>query len=97
MYHSSLFSCFDDFGICLYGWLCPYCLNANNLAKIRNEDCSFSHCALSIFPILTRQLIRNQNNLPSNLCGDCLITCFCEPCSICQDARELKYLYRSQN
>ena len=92
-YRSELFDCFDDIGICIYGCCCPQCLNASNLAKLRSEDCGIFHYCCSFSPFWIRHSVRIQRNIEIDQYDDCCTVCFCKPCAICQDARELKQSY----
>lgn len=38
----------------------------------------------------TRRLIRIKYNIEPDEKGDCVKFCFCQPCAVCQDAREIK-------
>jgi len=37
-----------------------------------------------------REQLREKYGLEESICGDCFTTCFCGPCAICQEAREIK-------
>ncbi|CAF5113269.1 unnamed protein product, partial [Rotaria sp. Silwood1] len=40
---------------------------------------------------MKRQVLRQKYGLREDpSCGDCLTTCFCGPCALCQEARFLK-------
>lgn len=41
-------------------------------------------------PFWTRKMMRRRYGLENNDTGDCMMFCLCLPCSVCQDARELK-------
>ncbi|CAF1201956.1 unnamed protein product [Rotaria sordida] len=77
-WNSGLFNCFDDCGICLYGYCCAPCLFGENAEKIDGIHMG------------KREALRNRYGLEED-CNDCLATTFCAPCAICQEARELKY------
>ncbi|KAH0793431.1 putative Cys-rich domain containing protein [Histomonas meleagridis] len=89
-YSGGTFGCFKDIKICLYGCFCAACLNGENHSKIRSEDCTICHCIEPIAPYWIRKGVLSKKGKDTNdNCADCLITCFCAPCVICQDAREL--------
>lgn len=41
-------------------------------------------------PFWTRRLIRIKYNIEPDESADCMMFLCCAPCSVCQDARELK-------
>lgn len=93
---SGLCSCCEDFGICIYGAVCPCCLYGRNSEKIGDGTCLGNClCYLFCFPCCqqtkTRYLIRKKYNLKDEPCGDCCISWFCILCGLCQEAREIKY------
>ena len=89
-YKTPLCACCNDLGICIYGFCCPCCLNANNLAVLRSENCGFYHCLFPFSAFHIRQIIKEKRKITIDPCDDCLIICCCYYCAICQDARELK-------
>ncbi|CAF1395598.1 unnamed protein product [Rotaria sp. Silwood1] len=98
-WNSGLFDCFNDCGICLYGYCCTPCLFGENAERIDGSSCCGSCCLwylLSGFSLCClihmskRRALRNRFSLEED-CNDCLATTFCAPCAICQEARELKY------
>ena len=44
-----------------------------------------------------RQAVRERFLLPQEPCNDILVHCCCQPCAICQEAREIKYQSRQPN
>lgn len=50
---------------------------------------SLCGCCCIIHTIQRGQL-REKYRLEEDICGDCLITCCCPQCAMCQEARELK-------
>ncbi|CAF4124369.1 unnamed protein product [Rotaria sordida] len=96
---TGLFDCFDDCGVCLYGYCCAPCLFGENAEKIDGSNCCGSCCLWYLLAQCSlcclihmgkRQALRNRYGLDED-CNDCLATTFCAPCAICQEARELKY------
>ena len=95
---TGLFGCFSDMGSCLMTCCCPCVQYGQNYEAMNGEGC-FAQGA--IFAVLAycglsccihkdfRAGLRNKYNLDEG-CGDCLTTCFCAPCAICQEAREIK-------
>lgn len=96
-YHSSISGCFYDFVSCFYGFFCPCCLNASNLAAIRKENCTICHCLFCFSPFWVRQMVQEENNIKSSYCVDCVLTSFCYSCAICQDAREINWKRMNNN
>jgi len=97
---SGLYSCCDDGYVCCVGWQMTAFLFGDNYRKIMGGDsctggcCAYYWlsciylCALTGAP--TRKAIRNKYNLPEEPCNDCCVHCFCGPCAICQEAREMR-------
>ncbi|CAF1097836.1 unnamed protein product [Adineta steineri] len=95
----SLFGCFDDIGICFWGFCCPASSFGRNAEKIDGSSCVgccaaycvLAHCSLCWVPhFMKRKVLRQKYLLKEEPCHDCLVTAFCGPCAICQEARELK-------
>ncbi|XVE85451.1 hypothetical protein DITRI_Ditri17bG0092100 [Diplodiscus trichospermus] len=47
-------------------------------------------CCACCYSCFYRSKMRQQYMLKKQPCGDCLVHCFCEYCSLCQEYRELK-------
>ncbi|PAA46815.1 hypothetical protein BOX15_Mlig015295g2 [Macrostomum lignano] len=93
-YHHGLFNCFEEFGTCIITWFLP-CYTHGQNAKAVNQSCPLCGIGFLFLPIclavFIRTKIREQQNIPGNICKDCLSFIFCLPCSLVQDARETKY------
>jgi len=97
-WNNGLFGCFSDLGTCCMTCCCPCVQYGQNYEAIHKQGC-FSNGA--IFTILAycglsclvhkdlRRDIRQRHGLEEG-CGDCLTTCCCPVCAICQEAREIK-------
>lgn len=88
-YHSGLFSCCSDMQICCLGTFYPCCLNASNVARLREEDCTFCHCIFQVHPFWVRQMVKDSKGIQKHYLNDCLAVVFCMPCAVCQDSREI--------
>ncbi|KAB5534927.1 hypothetical protein DKX38_018131 [Salix brachista] len=101
---SGLCDCFSDTpGCCLACW-CP-CITFGRIAEITDKGatpCAFSGAIyvllLLLFPGFARcysccyrSKLRKQYMLEGNLCTDCLVHWFCQPCALCQEYSELKH------
>ncbi len=95
----SLYGCFDDCGICLFGYCCTPCLFGQNAHQIDNSNCCLMCCGYSLLSscylccILhssKRGALRQKYGLREEPCGDCPVTCCCGPCALCQEARFLQ-------
>lgn len=89
-YAGGLFACFSDFNICIYGTFCSCCLNGQNHAKIRTEECTPCHVLAPTSEFWIRKELEKKNGETGNDTVDCLVSMFCMPCATCQDARDLK-------
>jgi Cys-rich protein (TIGR01571 family) len=92
-----LFGCFDDFSGCLYAWCCLPCLAAKNSARADRDPGSVccGCCYPQMGPAKMRTQGKSQLTLDKAGCGDCLISTFCQFCSIVQIKREVEW--REQN
>ncbi|KAI7994437.1 Protein PLANT CADMIUM RESISTANCE 2 [Camellia lanceoleosa] len=99
---TDLFDCFDDIPNCCATCLCP-CVTFGLIAEIADEGstpCEASGFMYALIAVLIgspwiyscnyRSKIRQQYMLQETPCDDCLVHCFCEPCALCQEYRELK-------
>ncbi|KAF9041543.1 PLAC8 family-domain-containing protein [Panaeolus papilionaceus] len=68
--------------------------NPNHHGKIFSGSC-FQHglltmCGLGfLMQMGTRGAIRSRYNIKGGSCGDCCTSCFCGPCALTQESREL--------
>ncbi|CAL1353317.1 unnamed protein product [Linum trigynum] len=99
---SGLCDCFSDCRNCFITFWCP-CVTFGQVAEI--VDMGSSACGVNgalytliacvtgfpcCFSCFYRSKMRQQYGLKGTHCGDCLVHCFCEYCSLCQEYRELK-------
>ena len=89
-YRASLLSCCGDLPLCLYGCCCPFILNSDNLAKVRNEYWTVCHLIYPVSPYWTRQFVKENRKMPHKPTEDCLVTFCCLPCAVIQDAKEIR-------
>ncbi|KAJ4794194.1 Protein PLANT CADMIUM RESISTANCE 2 [Rhynchospora pubera] len=99
---TGLCHCFDDPRNCCVTCWCP-CVTFGQIAEIVDRGSSacgtngalymlimcVTGCAC-LFSCFYRAKMRSQYSLKEAPCGDCCIHCFCEPCALCQEYRELK-------
>uniref|UniRef100_A0A0D9ZFA4 Uncharacterized protein n=1 Tax=Oryza glumipatula TaxID=40148 RepID=A0A0D9ZFA4_9ORYZ len=98
---SGLFDCFDDYGLCCMTWWCP-CITFGRVAEIVDRgstSCGHSGALYVFLAVITgfqwiytctyRGKMRAQYGLSGEPCGDCCIHCWCEPCALIQEYREL--------
>ncbi|KAH9311099.1 hypothetical protein KI387_026134, partial [Taxus chinensis] len=100
---SGLRDCAQDFSNCCLTCWCP-CITFGQIAEIVDEGsppCAvsggiyavllyFTGCA-GYYSCFYRTKMRAKFNMPESRCGDCLLHCFCDPCAMCQEYRELKH------
>ncbi|UJR19102.1 hypothetical protein I4U23_022233 [Adineta vaga] len=98
-WNTSLFGCFDDIPLCCCGYWCSPCLFGINVEKIDGSSCvgcGLAYGVSSLFALcwiphmFKRKVLRDKYNLKAEPCHDCLVSAFCAPCSLCQEAREIK-------
>lgn len=88
-YSDGTFGCFKDCKICVMGTFCECWLNGQNWAKSRDEPFTFCHCCAMVHPFWIRKTVLKNNGIEGKDVTDCVIACFCGPCVVCQDARNL--------
>ena len=96
--------CMGDSGVCCDVLCCPFCQIARQAAAIegRTSDANWCCCILvllgtgacgSIVPWCVtcnqRGKIRGKYGIAGGSCGDCIVTLFCTPCTMCQQHKEL--------
>mmetsp|Transcript_27483 Transcript_27483/g.74351 ORF Transcript_27483/g.74351 Transcript_27483/m.74351 type:complete len:102 (+) Transcript_27483:85-390(+) len=93
---TGLFSCFDDCMILLCGCCLPCHLYGQNADKV-GQSYLLHFCLYCICPSFaciyggsTRTMVRNKYGLNETPCSDCCVHCWCSPCAVCQEARQLK-------
>lgn len=92
-------------GLCMSSTFCCCCQYGRNVEKLDPQQatcggsccgagwlyCLFYHFGLSVIPqCITRGEIRRINGLQPSPCADCLTSWCCQPCGMCQEAREIK-------
>ncbi|KAL0232612.1 hypothetical protein GEMRC1_011359 [Eukaryota sp. GEM-RC1] len=88
-----LFGCFNDFGTCLTGCICPCYLVAKNQAEADNRACTLCDCLCGLPEVeyFLRQRLRSEFGAGYSACGDCLSLWLCCSCFVCQNARLIKH------
>lgn len=93
-----VFNCFDDCGICVYTFFCPYCQLGQSLEDAGEQSCAVS-CLLSCcipcwYPIATssqQETVDKKMGGQGMGYGKALLCQFCcGPCSVCRFARAVK-------
>ncbi|KAL6753698.1 PLAC8 family-domain-containing protein [Haematococcus lacustris] len=94
---SSLYDCFSDMGVCCVGAHAPFVLYGENAEKIGTSSFLsaaamyfFFSCCACCFAHETRGALRHKYGLPEEPCSDCMVHCWCSPCAVCQETRELR-------
>ncbi|XP_056398794.1 cornifelin homolog B-like isoform X2 [Hyla sarda] len=86
-WHSEVFDCCEDMGVCLCGAFVP-CILACKVATDYGECCCLPFIGGALLAMRTG--IRERYHIPGSICNDCVCLTFCGPCTLCQMARELK-------
>ena len=91
---TSLFSCFQDFNVCLISCFCFPCQLAYQKAAVNNQPCEVQACvSFLICPCclgaLIRSDIREKYGFTGSFCVDFLVLCSCTICAISQQTRQL--------
>uniref|UniRef100_A0A7S0WN92 Uncharacterized protein n=1 Tax=Chlamydomonas leiostraca TaxID=1034604 RepID=A0A7S0WN92_9CHLO len=98
VFSSGLCSCFDDMGSCIITCCVPCVTYGQNVERLQNGSGFFGACLLyyccaccaCFFAGGTRGQLRQKYGLKEDPCSDCCVHCWCSPCGLCQEARELK-------
>lgn len=77
---------------CLSWCCCGPCSACKLFANSTGDGCAIiPHCLIGCcMPLamtMTRYNIRKRMNVPGNICGDCVCSCCCAHCSLCQILR----------
>nr|XP_010932616.2 uncharacterized protein LOC105053222 [Elaeis guineensis] len=99
---TGLCHCFDDCSNCCISCFCP-CITFGRIAEIVDKGSSSCGASGALYALIFcvtacsclyscfyRTKLRAQYSLRGSPCTDCLVHCFCEPCALCQEYRELK-------
>ncbi|KAJ4947989.1 hypothetical protein NE237_014228 [Protea cynaroides] len=99
---TGLCECTEDVKNCCITCWCP-CITFGQVSEIIDKgssSCGANGALYTLMLCLTgcqcfyscfyRSKMRQQYNLQESPCGDCLVHCCCEPCSLCQEYRELE-------
>ncbi|CAL1528089.1 unnamed protein product [Lymnaea stagnalis] len=87
---SSLFGCLEDIPICLCGFFLTSCLTMKVPRDM--DECVCLPCCVPAADLILRVKMRTQEHIPGSVCNDCIITCCCISCAVCQLAREVKFV-----
>ncbi|CAM9237855.1 unnamed protein product [Scytosiphon promiscuus] len=79
----------DDCTTCSYGFCCP--MPAIGTVRTQMDDSDWIFNCLCINPFIARSLVRQSYNIEGTDCNDCMLTCFCFPCSITQMLNETQH------
>lgn len=92
-YDQSLFGCFDDCGICIFGTFFGQCLVASNTYDLTQSYCaSCLSCLFSpIGVIYNRIQIQEKYNIEESGCETFVAVLCCGSCANCQDAHEIHF------
>ncbi|KAL6762068.1 PLAC8 family-domain-containing protein [Haematococcus lacustris] len=96
-WRSGLTACCDDCFVCGLGMYLPACLYGEIYRKLHGDDFWFACCLYywcgcfsCCFANKTRSTLRSKYGLPEDPCSDCCVHCWCNPCAMCQEYRELR-------
>ncbi|TPX60639.1 hypothetical protein SpCBS45565_g07471 [Spizellomyces sp. 'palustris'] len=95
----SLFDCFGDFGTCCLACLAPCYVYATNKQSMNKNDGCFGDCLMyycatqcGCGPCIGsggRASVRSKYNITGDSCSDFCAHCFCVPCALTQEKREI--------
>uniref|UniRef100_A0A673ITW2 Placenta-specific gene 8 protein-like n=1 Tax=Sinocyclocheilus rhinocerous TaxID=307959 RepID=A0A673ITW2_9TELE len=85
--------CFDDCSVCCFAIWCPFCFICSTASEFGEFCClpMIDNCACTPpVSMALRASVRNRYGIQGGLASDCMYVTFCNICSWCQIARELK-------
>eukprot|EP01122_Echinamoeba_exundans_P000797 TRINITY_DN1072_c0_g1_i1.p2 TRINITY_DN1072_c0_g1~~TRINITY_DN1072_c0_g1_i1.p2 ORF type:complete len:100 (-),score=23.53 TRINITY_DN1072_c0_g1_i1:117-416(-) len=85
-----LFGCLSDFNTCILGLFIPCYVMGRTKAQLDERDCTFCDFICPPNEYQTRQSIRAKYGMQWVPFNDCLTGWICQPCFVCQDAREVR-------
>mmetsp|Transcript_399 Transcript_399/g.695 ORF Transcript_399/g.695 Transcript_399/m.695 type:complete len:107 (+) Transcript_399:1355-1675(+) len=98
-----LFGCLNDLGSCLVVGLVPCGAPVIQALAVKGvtHDSILVPFALYVFlfsigAAYNRSQIRNYYNFKVEFITDCCTHCFCSPCAVCQEYREVKFRNKRQ-
>ena len=98
-WQTGLFGCFDDIGVCCFGYCCAPCQYGATSEIMGVGSCCVQTMLVAFCPACVmcciapgrRSALRaGLGGLPEEPCGDCVAWVCCSACANCQEARELK-------
>lgn len=97
-FKTSLISgCFSNTGLCLLGWIVPCFPVAKTGQFLGDGGCATQGIIFAVtslfglgwyLPCKHRGELRAGQNVPGSKVNDCMLSCFCFPCVIIQNAKE---------
>jgi Cys-rich protein (TIGR01571 family) len=92
------FECFANPNVFLCTCCCGICVDPRTHAAVTGESCEGLCCSAVLLCCLSscghaarRTAMRTKYNLVGSRQTDCLLSCFCGPCIVCQEAREVQF------
>merc|ERR1712188_222043 len=97
-WQAGLFGCFDDIGVCCYGYCCGPCLYGDTNEILEKGSCMKAGalacccglCTVCCYAPGRRADLRGKLGLAEQPCGDCIVWVCCPSCANCQEWNELK-------
>ena len=95
-----LCDCFSNISLCCVAYFVPCAVYGQIQEKIGSGDCFGQGCVWGIVSCTVpfvlccilgsqRYRVRQLNGIPEGGCGDCCTACWCMPCVLCQNARQV--------
>merc|ERR1711935_379659 len=87
-WRSGICSCFNDCGLCVYAFFCPWCAVASARSNFDMSNFFFNLCCVN--QCVVRNIVREAYNIEGTCLGDLCWPCCFGPCSAAQLLRETK-------
>ncbi|KAG7496526.1 hypothetical protein JOB18_020734 [Solea senegalensis] len=90
---SDICDCCEDLPMCCLACWCLPCFTCKTSYEAGECVCLPLLDAYGCIPPMTTSLrvaVRTRYGIEGSICKDCVLSCFCGPCTWCQIAREIK-------
>eukprot|EP01083_Nonionella_stella_P033153 90756_1 len=87
---NSLFSCGEDMTTFLFACLCPCYASGEIYTNNDSGGCCVGGLLCCCHGCLITGKVRDENQIAGSIVSDCLSCCFCYPCQLTRELREVR-------
>ncbi|GFH28691.1 putative cell number regulator 10, partial [Haematococcus lacustris] len=84
---SGLYDCCSDMGVCCVGAHAPFNAEKIGTSSFLSAAAMYFFFSWCVSPAAG---LHPDPGLPEEPCSDCMVHCWCSPCAVCQETRELR-------